>query len=102
MTRSFILFAAAMLATGAVCASDVVGSGQVRTEMREAHGFHGVALDISGRVEITPGTAESVSVSADDNVLPYIETRVENGILHVRTRGNTSIRTRSPIKVSVT
>ncbi len=62
----------------------VQGSGNVVKENRQASAFRGVALSVPGHVEVHTGTGESVTVEADDNVLPLIETVVENGVLKIR------------------
>lgn len=62
----------------------VKGSGNVVKENRQAAAFHGVALSVPGHVEVQTGAGESVTVEVDDNVLPLIETVVENGVLKIR------------------
>jgi len=82
-------------------AADIRGSGHAATEKREASGMHGVSMSIPGHLEVTQGEREGVTVTADDNVLPYLETVVDNGTLRVRTRDNTSVEFRSPLRVVV-
>lgn len=61
---------------------DVIeGSGTLSSENREAQNFDRVHLTGAGDVIITQGQVESVTVEADDNLLPYIETDVRAGIL---------------------
>jgi hypothetical protein len=59
----------------------VKGSGNVIEEVRNVRGFDGVALEGSGTVLVTQGGEESLLVEAEDNIMPYIETKVEDGIL---------------------
>jgi hypothetical protein len=54
----------------------VRGSGTVVTETREAGGFDSITLDGAGQLVIDQTGSESLSITADDNFLPYIETRV--------------------------
>lgn len=74
----------------------ISGSGSVQEESRNPGHFDGVALGTAGDVELRIGDTESVTVITDDNLLPYIETTVENGTLKIRARKNTRI---SPSKL---
>jgi hypothetical protein len=61
---------------------DVIGgSGNVFTEGRPVSHFNRVSLTGLGEVVITQGEEESLTVKADDNLMPYIKTEVENGTL---------------------
>lgn len=102
---SFLLAAAAAIAglglTTASAWTGITGSGKALTQQREVSGFTGVALSVPGRLEIVQGTAEGVTLTADDNVAPEIETVVESGVLHVRFRKDTNVRTRTRISITV-
>ncbi|MEP6583280.1 MAG: head GIN domain-containing protein [Ginsengibacter sp.] len=67
------------------------GNGNIKKETRNVGSFHGVESSGSIDVEISSGDNFSVVVEDDENVLPAIVTRVENGILKVRYKDNTSI-----------
>jgi len=82
--------------------SRVVGSGKVASETRQVSGFSSVQLRGSADVSITQGEAESVVVEADDNILPLIETTVQNGQLIIGTKPFTNLTTSNPIRVNVT
>ncbi|MDB5934176.1 MAG: hypothetical protein JWQ01_1520 [Massilia sp.] len=73
----------------------VKGSGRVKTEARTIGHFNGVALSLPGSVELRIGNTESVTIETDDNLLPLIETVVENGTLKIRTsKRNLDLETR--------
>lgn len=60
------------------------GEGDVLTEVRNATDFSGVDASVSGEVHITQGDTFSVTVKAEENLLPYLKTQVESdGALHV-------------------
>lgn len=59
----------------------IEGSGSIKTEQRNVGRFHGVRLEGVGKVLITQGDEESVSIEADDNVLEGVTTEVSAGIL---------------------
>lgn len=65
-------------------ADKVQGSGHVKTETRALGHFNGVALALPGSMELRIGASESVTIETDDNLLPLIETVIENGTLQVR------------------
>lgn len=84
-------------------AETVQGSGTSATEARNVSGFRGVGLSVPGRLEIVQGDSEKLSVTADDNVLPLIETVVENGQLKIRYKDhrNVNVRTKTPIRMTL-
>lgn len=83
----------------------VKGSGQAKTERRAVTGFQAVAVAGAIDLEVRQTGQEGVAVSADDNVLPLIETVVENGrhgpTLQIRFKKGTRVQTRTPVKASV-
>jgi len=81
--------------------NSVTGSGKVQTETREVSGFQGVALSGSMKVVLRQGSREGVELSADNNVLPLIETRVKNGTLHIGPVKGANYSTRTPVVVMV-
>jgi len=73
----------------------VSGSGTLKSETREVSGFTGIALSLNASVEIRQGGSEGVTIETDDNVLPLIETVVENATLKIRpTTRNTTFSTK--------
>ena len=69
----------------------ITGNGNIRTEKRNVSDFHGVKSGGSIDIEIKNGDTYAVSVEDDDNLLPYIITEVNDGILNVYYKSNTSI-----------
>jgi hypothetical protein len=59
----------------------IKGSGVMKTESRSVSGYHAIALNGVGTLKITQDGTESVSITAEDNLLPLIESKVENGTL---------------------
>lgn len=57
------------------------GSGNMVTEQREVSGFDKVRLEGIGSMVIEQGDAESLTIEADDNILPLITTEVSSGKL---------------------
>ena len=59
----------------------IEGSGDIITESREVSGFDRVNLSGFGQVTIEVGDKESLTVSTDDNIMPYVRTEVKNDTL---------------------
>lgn len=76
------------------------GNGRMATEERAFNDITKIRVRGAIHVEVVPGHA-SLKVEADDNLLPYIETRQENGWMVIRTKNNVSLRSQNPIRVYV-
>jgi hypothetical protein len=61
----------------------VRGSGNVVVEERSVRGFDKIVVSGAGRVIVTQGDEESLSIETDDNLMKYIETKVEGGTLEI-------------------
>jgi hypothetical protein len=96
-----VILCGALLLAAPALAETVRGNGVIRTQARTASGFTGIALAIPGRVELKQGASDSVTVEADENLLPLIETRVDSGSLEIRpARDNLNLESNA-IKVIV-
>jgi hypothetical protein len=73
----------------------VQGNGNIQRQARETGQFTGVALSLPGKVEVRSGAKEGVTVETDANLLPLIDTVVENGTLKIRARNHVNLRTRN-------
>jgi hypothetical protein len=93
------ILAALLVLTGC---SVVNGSGQTKSETRPVSGFTGIELSGTGEVTIEQGEAESLTVEADDNVLPALTSEVEDSVLRLGTKRRTRVQTRNPIRYRVT
>ena len=69
----------------------IKGSGKVITEPRTVSGFNAVLLKGAGALTIEENGTESLTISADDNLLPYVTAEVSGGRLTLSTKDNTSI-----------
>jgi hypothetical protein len=78
------------------------GSGQLATGSREVSGFSKVELSGSGELTIQKTGTESLSISAEDNLLPRLTSEVSNDTLVLGTKPNTTILPGRPITNSVT
>ncbi len=83
----FILALISILAIFAVSCKWTVGfvrgSGNVIAEERDVSDFHKVHLSGVGNLIITQGEEESLTIEADDNIVPIIETDVSGDELNI-------------------
>lgn len=93
------VLAVVLLVTGC---SVTRGSGQVATESRPVNGFSKVELSGTGELTIEKTGTESLSISAEDNLLPRLTSEVSGGTLTLGTEPNTSIVPTQPITYSLT
>ena len=82
----------------------IVGSGNVATKTVSVGSFHGVKARGVARVVMTPGTEETVTITADDNLLPILWSQVRDGHLEIGTpdTGDFSIETQNEMLFEVT
>ena len=74
----------------------VQGSTIVKRQTRALGHFTGIGLNLPAKVEVRTGATESVTIETDDNLLPLIETVVENGTLKLRpNKRNLNLQTRN-------
>jgi hypothetical protein len=78
------------------------GSGKVTTEKRDVRDFDEVSLSGSGNLVITRTGTESLTVEAEDNIIPYLTTEVSGRRLILGTRDNVSLQTTRPITYTLT
>ena len=77
----------------------VEASGPIKTDVRAVGTFNRVRLEGSAGVEVKIGPKPSVSVTAEENIVPLITTEVKDDVLIIRTtRGYSSVR---PAKVEI-
>jgi hypothetical protein len=85
--KLFILAAFLLVFVASACnaipiySRTIEGSGNIITEERAVSGFDRLTLSGFGEVSVQQGDEESLTVSTDDNIMPYIRTRVRNKTL---------------------
>ena len=87
MTRLIALLIPAFI----FCSCHVItGSGNIITQERHLDKFTGINSSGSIDIEVMNDNSQLVKVEADDNILPYLITDVEDGILNVHLRSHNS------------
>lgn len=107
--NKFALAAALVFLVSSLMASEcyfdseqIRGSGNVIREERDVSGFTGVKVSNQGDLKIEIGDREKLVIEAEDNLIEYIETYVENGILKIDTESNINLRNKKPIRYFLT
>ena len=78
------------------------GSGVVASQVRSVHDFHAVAISGVGRLVVDQTGNESLTLTAEDNFLHLIETKVDDGVLYIGWRSNSNISPTEDIVFHVT
>jgi hypothetical protein len=87
-----LLMTAGMLAAGCgITSPGIKGSGNVITETRKVSGFKEVSLNGSGQLTLDRDGTESLTITADDNLLPYLTSEVSGNRLTLGTKEHTGI-----------
>jgi hypothetical protein len=80
----------------------VRGNENVITQTRNEASFSGVKTAGSFDLYVTQGETQSIRIEAEENLMKYIITQVEGGVLKVRIRKGVNLRPRKDMKVYVT
>jgi hypothetical protein len=80
----------------------VRGSGDITTEERSVSGFDSILVQGGGFVEIIQGDEEGLTITADENLLEYIDTEVRGTTLEITIREQTTqVMPSEPIRYEV-
>lgn len=77
----------------------IKGSGKVISETRNVSGFHGIDVGGAFEVILIKSNQEKIVLEADDNLMPYIRTKVFGGILEIDNEKD--FRNPTELKVSI-
>jgi hypothetical protein len=99
-TRNLLATVLALLVSGCgmTSATSVTGSGKSMTETRSVSGFNTVTLEGGGQLTLEQAGTESLTITADDNLLPYLTSDVSNGHLTLGTKRRTDINSSTPVR----
>ena len=95
----FLLFASTQLF--AQPWKTIKGDGNQKKETRQVGNFTSLSSHGPMNVKIMYGASNNIQVEADENLLPYIETTVQNGKLVIQPKKNINLRSRSKMIVYV-
>lgn len=66
----------------------IQGSGEIKSETRKLASFETVSVEYPADVILKQGAANSISITADDNLLKQISTDIKDGVLEVANKEN--------------
>lgn len=79
-----------------------VGSGILETQSRDVRGFSAVCLEGYGELVVRQTGTESLSVTAEDNLLPHLISRVEGDTLTLSVEPGVNVQPSKGIRYAVT
>lgn len=83
----------------------ITGSGMVKTETRQVSEFATIAVEYPADITVQQGKSESITIEAEDNILPQLATEVRNGTLYVENTENNwreRVNPTKPVRVNIT
>lgn len=84
MNRTLLPLTALVTLLLSACGLNIVpGSGKVIGEDRAVSGYTKVIFSAPGELTISQDGSEALRIEAEDNLLPYLHTTVENGVLRI-------------------
>jgi hypothetical protein len=82
--------------------NSVSGSGNLTSEPRTVSGFTAVSLSGSGHLILEQTGTEALTITAEDNILPYLTSEVSGTQLRLGPKSNTSLQTTQEITYRLT
>ena len=101
-TLTYIVTCALLAGGCGITNRSVRGNGAVRTEPRDVSDFSNVVLNGIGTVELRQTGAASLTVEAEENLLPLLTTSAENGTLEISVKSGVDLRPTKPVIFHVT
>jgi hypothetical protein len=96
-----VLICLAVAAAGCITNTHGTGSGNVINQTRSIQGVNQVTLEGTGTVLVIQGNQESLTIEAEDNIIPHIVSSVKGNMLTVSYDNTTPSPTR-PVKYHLT
>ena len=79
----------------------IKGSGHLITEKRKLADFDEIVIQNSTDLEVKVGSPLDVEVEAEDNLMEYLTTEVDGGVLYISTDCNCSMTTRLGSRITI-
>jgi Putative auto-transporter adhesin, head GIN domain len=90
----------ALLSALAACNPQVSGNGELGEETRTVAPFDAVDISLGAEATVNANaTSQRLSISVDENLLQYILTPVEDGVLRIRLNGVNGIDSVHPLRL---
>lgn len=79
----------------------IKGNGTITTTTRSVANYDKIGVGGSFYVTLVKGKEGNITIKADENLLEYIETEVENGSLKINTKKGYQIQTNKKIEITI-
>ncbi|NJN49937.1 MAG: DUF2807 domain-containing protein [Polaribacter sp.] len=79
----------------------ITGNGNMISENRTVSNFDGIGVGGSFDVVLVKGKEGNIVLEGESNILPYVETTIENNTLQIKFKKNTNIKTTKNLTVTV-
>lgn len=99
---AFALLASFVLLNACMNGPRVKGDGNMTTQTKTPGDFTGVESHGSFDVYLMQGSTAGVKIEGEQNIISYIDLRIENGILNVDTKDNVWLDPTHTVKIYVT
>lgn len=83
----------------------IPGSGRIETETRKLEDFDAISIRYPGEIIVRQGGQASVSIEAEDNLLPQLTTEIRNGTLFIENSEESYSKRVAPtedVKITIT
>lgn len=87
--------------SGCSNSESVKGEGGEQQEARSVSSFNSIVVDGQYQIVAEVGSPQSLSISSNGNILPYIQTTVRNKVLHVDNKSAIELRPTVPQKINL-
>ena len=95
------ILSAIIICSIAMACNSLQGSGNIITAKRTVAAFTGLKVGGAFEVEATIGATTTLTIEADDNIMPLIETNVKGNVLYIDTKTISNI-SNGHIKIFIT
>ncbi|MCF8296673.1 MAG: DUF2807 domain-containing protein [Saprospiraceae bacterium] len=102
-TKGFIIILIAVASFTLGCRKNncIVGNHNYVTDARTLSSFHGISSEGAFEINVILDTLNKVEVEAEENLIPYIYTKIHGSTLVIKVRDDRCIREHKPIVISV-
>ncbi len=101
MRTLFLLCAIAVFSFS--CNTETInGNGKVVSESRNIEAFTGIKLMGSMNIDVKAGDKQTVEIKGEENIIPYVETYINDGNLVIKYKNDVSINTNDDLNIYIT
>ena len=98
---AFLLLISSGILLSSCSTRRVKGNGDIVKQERKESSFNAVKVSGAFDVYFSQSDEQEIQIEADENLMRYIETNVEDGVLRIRTKNGVNLRPTQDMKVYV-